>query len=64
MSENTYRCKATCLRESEKAVLVRIEGEELWIPKSQIRDDSEVYQKDDEGFLVMSEWIAEQKGLL
>lgn len=36
----------------------------LWIPKSQIDDDSEVWQKNQEGDLVISEWIAHQKGII
>lgn len=36
----------------------------MWIPKSQINDDSEVYAKDTEGTLIITEWIAAQKGLV
>lgn len=54
----------TCKAESERAILVEIEGDEYWIPKSQVDDDSEVYAKDHSGELVISEWIAEQKGIL
>ena len=50
--------------DSGKALLCVIEGEEMWIPKSQIHDDSEVWQEHDRGVLVITEWIAEQKGLL
>ena len=52
-----------CTAETEKAILVEIEGEEYWMPKSQIDDDSEVYKKGQEGTLVITRWIAEQKGL-
>jgi hypothetical protein len=50
--------------ETEKALLCIIEGEQMWIPKSQITDDSEVWKQGDEGTLVITEWLAEQKGLL
>lgn len=50
-------------RASDKAILVSIEGEEVWIPQSQIHDDSEVYGKGHTGTLIVSRWIAEQKGL-
>jgi hypothetical protein len=56
--------------ESEKgssdsgALLCVIEGEEVWIPKSQITEDSEVYSMDTEGTLVITDWIAEKKGLV
>jgi hypothetical protein len=53
----------TAKKETDKALLVEIDGDEHWIPKSQIDDDSEVYQEGDEGELVVSLWIAEQKGL-
>ena len=52
------------LRATERAFLVRIEGEEHWFPQSQICDDSEVYKAGDEGTLVITRWIAQQKGLL
>lgn len=45
-------------------VLCKIEGEDVWIPQSQIDDDSECWRAGDEGKLVISEWIANQKGLI
>ncbi len=54
----------TAVRDSDKAVLCDIEGEEIWIPKSQIHADSEVYAKETEGALIITRWIAEQKNLL
>jgi hypothetical protein len=60
----------TVLAETPKAILVRlVEGEprEVWIPKSQIDDDSEVYsQRSGEfgGKLLISDWLAREKGLL
>lgn len=51
--------------ESEKAILVEIEGEKTWVPKSQITDDSEVYSKvSGGGELIVSRWWAEKKGLV
>ena len=49
--------------ETERALLVVIDGDEYWIPQSQITDDSEVYAKGHEGDLVITDYIAEQKGL-
>lgn len=54
---------ALAKKETDKALLVEIDGDEHWIPKSQIDDDSEVYQEGDEGELVVSMWLAEQKGI-
>jgi len=49
---------------TEKALLCLIRGEEVWVPRSQIDESSEV--QDDlnasEGDLVVTQWIAEQKG--
>jgi hypothetical protein len=53
-------CKST----TAQAALLVIDGDEYWIPQSQIEDESEVWKKGDEGTLVISEWIAEQKGIM
>lgn len=46
--------------ESDKAILVRAEGEEVWIPKSQIVARGE----DGHGVWIrVPEWLAHQKGL-
>jgi hypothetical protein len=45
------------LMETPKARLVLYEGEEVWLPESQIVD----YGDD---WVEVTEWIAEQKGLL
>lgn len=50
--------------ESDKALLCVVDGVEVWIPKSQIDDDSEVYEKGHTGKLVVTEWIATEKGLV
>jgi hypothetical protein len=49
--------------ETDSAILCDIEGEEIWIPKSQIDDDSEVYEMGTNGDLVITQWIARKKGL-
>ena len=51
-------------KETEAAILCEIEGELHWLPKSQICEDSEVTGEGDEGTLVITQWIAQQKGLL
>jgi hypothetical protein len=62
------------VRETDAALLVRVDGSdpaledigeyEVWVPKSQILDDSEVWQKGDSGELQVTMWIAKQKGWL
>lgn len=53
-----------CKHATDKAILVEIDGEDFWIPQSQITDDSEVWKGGDEGTLVITEWIATQESLL
>lgn len=53
-----------CIAQSDLAILVIIEGDEYWIPQSQVDDDSEVWKKGDEGTLVITQYIAEKKGLI
>lgn len=62
MSSETFK-GARCTAETRKAILVQIDDEEYWIPKSQVEDDSEVYQSGDEGELVVTSWFAEKEGL-
>jgi len=50
--------------ETTSALLVEVDGEEVWMPKSQIDDDSEVYKAGTSGKLVVTEWIATQKKLV
>jgi hypothetical protein len=52
------------LKQTENALLCLIDGEKIWIPQSQISDDSEVWKEGDEGTLVITEWLAIQKGLV
>lgn len=53
------------VRETDKALLVLLDGDEHWIPKGQIDDSSEVFsQASTGGRLVITAWIAEKKGLL
>jgi hypothetical protein len=56
---------ATAIRETEKAVLCDVGGEKpVWIPQSQIDDDSEVWKAGDAGILIVNEWFAVEKGLV
>ena len=53
-----------CTHATEKAILVEIDGDDHWIPQSQIDEDSEVWRKGDEGTLIISDWIAQQRALV
>lgn len=62
MSRYIYN-DATATRETDRALLVRLaNGTDHWIPKSQIHDDSEVYQDGHVGCLVVKGWFAEKEG--
>lgn len=51
-------------RTTDLALLVTLDtGDEIWIPKSQICDNSEVYEDEQEGDVVVSAWWAEKNGL-
>lgn len=52
------------IKETGLALLCRIDGAEVWMPKSQIADDSQVTEEGDHGVLVVTEWIAIEKGLV
>lgn len=52
-------------RESDKALLVLIpdiDTEPVWVPKSVIHDDSEVYCEGTSGVLAVKTWWAEEQG--
>lgn len=56
-------------RTTDKAALIIVHGDQkVWISKSQIHDDSEIYFTDyesgDKGTLVIPRWLAEEKGLV
>lgn len=52
------------LAESDKALLVLVDGLECWIPKSLIDDDSECYSvRSGPGALIIPLWFADREGL-
>ena len=57
---------AVCKRSTDRAILVEHDDFEdpIWFPQSQIHDDSEVWEAGDEGRLVVTKWIAEQKKIV
>lgn len=64
MPSCTYRVKVVAC--TDLALLVDADGEEVWIPKSQIDEDSDIgdgSEKGDEGELTIPQWLAEAKGL-
>lgn len=51
--------------ETLKALLVRLNGRDVWVPKSVIHEDSEVFDNKDhkEGILIVKKWFADKEGL-
>jgi hypothetical protein len=52
------------IAETDLAVLCIIESDEVWVPQSQIDEDSEVFENGTEGTLIVTRWWAEKKGLV
>lgn len=50
-------------RETDKAFLVVIDGEQVWIPKSQIDSPDDYEEGDTNCTISVTEWIANEKGL-
>jgi hypothetical protein len=53
---------AVTLRETDLAVLMDIDGEEVWVPKSIL--DEEWPEVDCEGDITLPEWFATKEGLV
>lgn len=52
------------IKETDKAFLCKIGDEEVWLPFSQVADYDD-YEEDDEDLEIsVTEWIANEKGLL
>jgi hypothetical protein len=64
MAETESFPDAKCIRETAKAILVMLDDDRnVWIPKSVIDDDSEVYKDGTDGVLIVQRWFAEKEGL-
>lgn len=66
MTTMGYTKVADCavVHATEKAILIETdEGEKHWIPKSMLHDDSECFEADTDGDLILVDTIADEKGL-
>lgn len=64
MANSTVTLEAVeAIAQTDKALLCEIEGDQYWVPQSQIDDDSEVYERGHSGKLVVTEWWARKNGL-
>ena len=50
--------------ETDLALLCNIDDKKHWIPKSVVREDSEVSSEGDTGTMVIMRWFAEKEGLV
>ncbi len=48
---------------TDKAFLVEIDGEEYWLPVSQVSDPDDYEEGDTDCTMSVTEWIAHEKGL-
>ncbi len=62
--ETAYFTGVHAIKQTDLGLLCIIDGDEVWIPISQITSDSEVTENGDEGTLAVKEWIAIEKGLV
>lgn len=60
-AEEIFSIEAFVLRQTPKAVLVRYEDEEYWLPRSQLIDDEDLPQEG-AARVKMTAWIAKEKG--
>lgn len=51
------------IAETDLAFLIEYDGDEYWIPRSQIEDPESLEEGDGPVTVSVTEWIAEQKGI-
>lgn len=52
-----------CIAETAKAIKVILpDNDETWVPKSQVDEDSEVYENNSSGTLIVTRWFADKEG--
>jgi len=49
--------------ETEKALLLKVDGEDSWVPRSVIGRDSDELEKGDSGMVFVPQWFIESNGL-
>lgn len=61
-SEEIFSIECVVLKHTQKAVLIDVFGEKIWIPKSEMHDVEDLPEKGDAN-VKMAAWIAKEKGL-
>lgn len=62
-AEEIYSLEIEILAQTLRAVLIEVNEEKHWIPRSQLFDDDDLPEKG-KCFIKMSAWIAKEKGLI
>lgn len=64
-AEEIYAVEATILKWTAKALLIEVDGERLWLPRSQLIDEEELpIDSSKTARVKMTAWIAKTKGLI
>ena len=51
------------VHQTDRAIKVKLDDErEIWVPKSVIHDNSEIWKVEEEGDLMVKRWWAEKEG--
>ena len=55
---------AKIVKDTGKAILVNAPefNEDVWIPQSQVDDNSEIWKEGESGDLLVTDWFAEKQG--
>jgi hypothetical protein len=64
MSRYVHVLADKIVKETDKAFLLDVGGEEIWIPFSQVADYEDYNEGDVDVEIPITEWIANEKGLL
>lgn len=54
---------AVLRQETDDALLVEVDGEDVWLPKSQVLDRSGLREAGDVGCVTIPRWLARDRGL-
>lgn len=60
MSRQDVEVECDIVRETDNAILLRVDDEEIWIPLSQVK---RIQRGNSLDTITMTAWIAEQKGI-
>lgn len=55
---------ATVVHTTDEGIIVSYKGEEAWFPLSELSPDCYLEEQEDSGSLIVSEWLAIQRGLI